>query len=222
MQSVLQYVLYLAILVALAVPLGNYIGKVMNGEKVFLSRVLVPCENGIYKILRIDKSEEMGWKKYGLCAVLFSVGGFVILFLLNMLQGILPLNPEGLPGTSWHLAFNTTSSFVTNTNWQAYSGESTLSYLTQMFGLTVQNFVSAAAGIAVLFVLIRAFVRVKQKGLGNFWTDMTRIILYILIPLSLVVAVGIASQGVVQNFNQCFAKRYAFPACVYGNPAEKN
>ena len=202
MQSVLQYVLYLAILVALAVPLGNYIGKVMNGEKVFLSRVLVPCENGIYKILRIDKSEEMGWKKYGLCAVLFSVGGFVILFLLNMLQGILPLNPEGLPGTSWHLAFNTTSSFVTNTNWQAYSGESTLSYLTQMFGLTVQNFVSAAAGIAVLFVLIRAFVRVKQKGLGNFWTDMTRIILYILIPLSLVVAVGIASQGVVQNFNQ--------------------
>lgn len=118
-----------------------------------------------------------------------------------MLQGVLPLNPEGVDGTTAHLAFNTTSSFVTNTNWQAYSGESGLSYLTQMLGLTVQNFVSAATGIAVLFALIRGFTRVKEKGIGSFWVDLTRSILYVLIPLSIVVILGLASQGVVQNLN---------------------
>lgn len=198
--TIIQYVLYLAVLVLLAIPLGKYIGKVMNGEKVFLSRMLRPVENGFYKLLNIDPEEEMGWKKYAVSAVAFSIFGFIILFLLNILQGFLFLNPEKLPGTSWHLAFNTTASFVTNTNWQAYSGESTLSYLTQMLGLTVQNFVSAATGIAVLFALIRGFSRVKSRGLGSFWADMTRIMLYILIPLSLVISIGIASQGVVQNF----------------------
>ena len=142
----------------------------------------------------------MGFKKYSISVLLFSGVGFLVLFLLHFIQAIPFLNPEGLPATSWHLAFNTTASFVTNTNWQAYSGESTLSYLTQMLGLTVQNFVSAATGIAVLFALIRGFIKVKQKGLGSFWTDLTKITLYILIPLSLVVSVGIASQGVVQNF----------------------
>ena len=111
----------------------------MNGEKVFLSGLLVPCEKVIYKALRIDKDEQMSWKKYAVSALLFSAAGFIFLFLLHLLQGVLFLNPQGLPGTSWHLAFNTTASFVTNTNWQAYSGESTLSYLTQMLGLTVQN-----------------------------------------------------------------------------------
>ncbi len=198
--TILQYVLYLAILVALAIPLGKYMGKVMNGEKVFLTKLLGPVENFIYRICRIDRNEQMGFKKYSISVLLFSGVGFLVLFLLHFIQAIPFLNPEGLPATSWHLAFNTTASFVTNTNWQAYSGESTLSYLTQMLGLTVQNFVSAATGIAVLFALIRGFIKVKQKGLGSFWTDLTKITLYILIPLSLVVSVGIASQGVVQNF----------------------
>ena len=201
MNAVLQYGLYLVILVVLAIPLGKYISKVMDGEKVFLSKVLVPVENFIYKIMRIDKKEDMTWKKYAVSVVSFSIFGFIILFLLNMLQGVLPLNPEGIDGTTAHLAFNTTSSFVTNTNWQAYSGESGLSYLTQMLGLTVQNFVSAATGIAVLFALIRGFTRVKEKGIGSFWVDLTRSILYVLIPLSIVVTLGLASQGVVQNLN---------------------
>ena len=201
MNAVLQYGLYLVILVVLAIPLGKYISKVMDGEKVFLSKVLVPVENFIYKIMRINKKEDMTWKKYAVSVVFFSIFGFIILFLLNMLQGVLPLNPEGIEGTTAHLAFNTASSFVTNTNWQAYSGESGLSYLTQMLGLTVQNFVSAATGIAVLFALIRGFTRVKEKGIGSFWVDLTRSILYVLIPLSIVVTLGLASQGVVQNLN---------------------
>ena len=201
MNAVLQYGLYLVILMVLAIPLGKYISKVMDGEKVFLSKVLVPVENFIYKIMRIDKKEDMTWKKYAVSVVSFSIFGFIILFLLNMLQGVLPLNPEGVDGTTAHLAFNTTSSFVTNTNWQAYSGESGLSYLTQILGLTVQNFVSAATGIAVLFALIRGFTRVKEKGIGSFWVDLTRSILYVLIPLSIVVTLGLASQGVVQNLN---------------------
>lgn len=200
MNAVLQYVLYLAVLVVLAVPLGRYIGKVMNGERVFLSRLLVPCENGIYRLLKVDKDEQMGWKKYAGCALAFSGISLVVLMLIHMLQGVLPLNPEGLSGTSWHLAFNNAVSFVTNTNWQAYSGESTLSYFTQMMGLTVQNFVSAAVGISVLFALIRGFLKVKEKGLGSFWADVTRTTLYVLIPLSLVVSLSLVSQGVVQNF----------------------
>lgn len=199
--SILQYGLYLLILVLLAIPLGKYIGKVMNGEKVFLSKILMPVENVTYKALKVNKDEQMNWKKYGLSIIIFSLIGFIFLFLLNILQGILPLNPENVDGTSWHLAFNTTSSFVSNTNWQAYSGESTLSYLTQMLGLTVQNFVSAATGIAILFALIRGFVKVNEKGIGNFWVDMTRITLYILIPLSIIVSIILASQGVIQSFS---------------------
>jgi potassium-transporting ATPase potassium-binding subunit len=199
--SIIQYSLYLIILVVLAIPLGKYIGKVMNGEKVFLTKILNPVENFIYKVLKIDKDEEMNWKKYALSVAVFSIIGFVILFLLQIVQGVLPLNPEGVKGVSLDLSFNTTSSFVTNTNWQAYSGESQLSYLTQMLGLTVQNFVSAAAGIAVLFALIRGFTRVKEKTVGSFWVDATRSIVYVLIPLSIVVSILIASQGVVQNFS---------------------
>lgn len=199
--SIIQYSLYLIILVVLAIPLGKYIGKVMDGEKTFLSKILNPIENFIYKILKIDKDEELDWKKYSISIIAFSIIGFVILFLLQMVQGILPLNPEGIKGVTWDLSFNTTSSFVTNTNWQSYSGESQLSYLTQMLGLTVQNFVSAAVGIAVLFALIRGFTRVKGKTIGNFWVDATRSIIHILMPLSIVVSLLIASQGVVQNFS---------------------
>ena len=199
MSTVLQYVLYLAILVVLAIPLGAYIRKVMNGEKTFLSRILTPCENLVYKVMRVNKEEQMSWKKYLVSVLIFSGIGLVFLFLLQLLQGVLPWNPQGLPGLSWHLSFNTASSFVTNTNWQSYTGESTLSYLTQALGLTVQNFVSAATGIAVLFALIRGFIKVKSEGLGSFWVDMTRIVIHILIPLNLVISICLVGGGVIQN-----------------------
>ena len=199
--TVVQDLFYIVLLVALSIPLGIYIYKAMTGQKVFLSRAFVPLENGIYKVSGIQKDEEMGAKKYTLSVLLFSGIGFVFLFLLLLLQGVLPLNPEGMKGISWHLAFNTAASFVTNTNWQAYSGESTLSYLSQFLGLTVQNFVSAATGIAVLFALIRGFVLKRKSTIGNFWVDLTRATLYILLPLSFVVAVLLVSQGVVQTFS---------------------
>lgn len=199
MMTVIQYVLYLAILIVLAVPLGAYIKQVMDGKKTFLSKALTPCENLVYKVLRVDKEEQMTWKKYAVSVLIFSGIGLVFLFLLQLLQGVLPGNPQGLPGVKWDLAFNTSASFVTNTNWQAYSGESTLSYLTQALGLTVQNFVSAATGIAVLFALIRGFVRVKTTGLGSFWVDLTRIVIHILIPLNLVTSLLLVGGGVVQN-----------------------
>lgn len=199
MSSVIQYLLYLAVLVILAIPLGAYIKKAMTGEKTFLSKVLTPCENAVYKVMHIDKEEQMNWKKYAVSVLIFSGIGLIFLFLLQLLQGVLPGNPQGLPGVKWDLSFNTASSFVTNTNWQAYTGESTLSYLSQALGLTVQNFVSAATGIAVLFALIRGFVKVKTDGLGSFWVDMTRIIIHILIPLNLVIALMLVGGGVIQN-----------------------
>lgn len=201
MSSVIQYVVYVAILVAAALPLGSYIAKAMNGERVFLSPALVPCENAIYRILGVDKDEEMSWKYYALCVLVFSAVCLAGLTAMLMLQGHLPLNPQKLPGLGWHLAFNTAASFVTNTNWQAYSGENTLSYFSQSLGLTVQNFVSAGAGIAVLFALIRGIVRVRSKGVGSFWTDITRAVLYVMLPLSLIVAVALVSQGVMQNYS---------------------
>mgnify|MGYP000591565172 FL=1 len=141
----------------------------------------------------------MSWKKYAVSVLIFSGIGLIFLFLLQLLQGVLPGNPQNLPGVKWDLSFNTAVSFVTNTNWQAYSGESTLSYLSQALGLTVQNFVSAATGIAVLFAMIRGFIKVKSTGLGSFWVDMTRIIIHILIPLNLVIALGLVGGGVIQN-----------------------
>lgn len=202
MNVALQMIIYCVILVVLAIPLGSYMGKVMNGERVFLSRLLLPVENLIYRGLRIDKEEEMDWKKYSVCTAVFSVMSLAVLWAILCFQNLLPLNPQGMGGMSWHLGFNTASSFTTNTNWQAYSGESSLSYFSQMLGLNFQNFVSAAVGIVVLFALIRGFVRVKERGLGNFYTDMTRTVLYILIPLSVVVSLAIASQGVPQTFKQ--------------------
>lgn len=199
--EIIQAVFYLFILVILAIPLGGYIGKVMNGEKVFLSRVMEPVEGMFYRFLKVDRDEQMDWKKYAGAALVFNLFGFMAVFLLNLLQGLFPLNPQHFGAASWDLAFNNAVSFITNTNWQAYSGENSMSYFTQMFGYTVQNFLSAATGIAVLFALIRGFVKVKETGLGSFWTDMTRSVLYILLPLSLVVSVFLVSQGVVQNFN---------------------
>lgn len=199
MSALIQYILYLAILIILAIPLGAYIKKVMNGEKTFLSKILTPCENAVYKVMRVKKDEQMNWKKYAVSVLIFSGIGLVFLFLLQLLQGVLPGNPQGLSGVKWDLSFNTAASFVTNTNWQAYSGESTLSYLTQALGLTVQNFVSAATGIAVLFALIRGFIKVKSDGLGSFWVDITRIVIHILIPLNLVISLCLVGGGVIQN-----------------------
>lgn len=199
MSAVIQYILYLAVLIVLAIPLGAYIKKVMNGEKTFLSKILTPCENAVYKVMRVKKDEQMNWKKYAVSVLIFSGIGLIFLFLLQILQGVLPGNPQGISGVKWDLSFNTAASFVTNTNWQAYSGESTLSYLTQALGLTVQNFVSAATGIAVLFALIRGFIKVKADGLGSFWVDITRIVIHILIPLNLVISLCLVGGGVIQN-----------------------
>ncbi len=199
MNSILQYGLYLVILVLLAIPLGKYIGKIMNGERVLLSTIVLPFEKGIYKLLKIESTDEMDWKKYLFSVLIFSGIGFLFLFALQLVQGYLFGNPQGIANMSWHLSFNTATSFITNTNWQSYTGEAQVSYLVQMLGLTVQNFVSAATGIAVLFALIRGFMRVKDKGLGSFWVDLTRVTLYILLPISLVITIGLISQGVVQN-----------------------
>lgn len=199
MQTIIQYVFYLAVLILLAIPLGRYISKAMNGEKVFLTRILSPIEKMIYNILHIDPEEDMTWKKYLVSVVAFSFFGFLVLFVIQMLQYYLPLNPQHIKGMSWHLSLNTAISFMTNTYWQAYSGESQLSYLSQALGLTVQNFVTPATGLAVLYALIRGFIRVKGTGVGNFWKDLTRATLYVLIPLSLVVSLFIASRGVPQT-----------------------
>lgn len=198
---VLGDIFYLVLLIGLSIPLGIYMYKVMTGQKVFLTPIFSPVEKVIYKIMGVQDDEEMGAKKYTFAVIAFSAISLIFLWGLQMLQGFLPLNPEGIKGTSWHLAFNTSASFVSNTNWQAYSGESALSYLSQALGLTVQNFVSAATGIAVLFVLIRGFILKKKSTIGNFWVDLTRSTLYILIPLSLIVALLIASQGVVQTLS---------------------
>lgn len=214
MSTVIQYILYLAVLVILAIPLGAYIKKVMNGEKTFLSKILTPCENAVYKAMRVDKEEQMNWKKYTISVLIFSGIGLVFLFLLQLLQGILPGNPQGLPGVKWDLSFNTAASFITNTNWQAYSGESTLSYLTQAVGLTVQNFVSAATGIAVLFALIRGFIKVKTDGLGSFWVDITRTIVHILIPLNLVISLLLVGGGVIQNLKDAETVSLVEPIAV--------
>lgn len=200
MNNAVQTVLYTLIVVALAIPLGGYISKVMDGEKVFMSRLVAPGEKAIYRLLKIDPTEEMGWKQYLLTLLLFSGAGFVLLFLLCMLQGILPGNPQGISGTPWHLAFNTAASFVSGTNWQPTAGEATITYFTQSMGQTVQNFLAAATGLSVAFVLIRGFVNVKKGTVGNFWVDMVRGVLYVLLPMSLVLAILMASQGVVQSF----------------------
>lgn len=203
METFIQYVIYAVILVGFGIPLGLYMGKVMNGEKVFLSPIGRPCEKLIYKIMRVNPEEEMSAYKYILSVISFLLIGFGTLFLILKFQNFLPCNPEAMGGLSWHQAFNTAASFATNTNWQAYCAEKSsggLSYFSQFMGLTVQNFVSAACGIAVLFAVIRGFVRVKEKVIGNFWVDLTRIVLYILLPISFAAAIVLMSQGVVQTF----------------------
>lgn len=199
---ILQIMVYTVILVALAIPLGKYMAKVFSGEKVFLSPIIRPIEKFLYKLLKIDEEKGMTWKLYAGSVLMFNLLGFLGVYLLQVLQKYLPLNPEGIQNVSTDLAFNTAASFTTNTNWQSYSGESQLSYLTQMLGLTVQNFLSAAVGIAVLVAVIRGFMKRRSKDIGNFWVDLTKSLLYILLPLSIVVSLFLVSQGVVQNFNK--------------------
>lgn len=212
---VAEDIFYIVVLVGLSIPLGIYMYKVMTGQKVFLTRAFAPVENGLYKIMGVRSDEEMGAKKYTLSVLWFSLFGLVFLFLLQMLQGHLPFNPQGMKGTSWDLAFNTAASFLTNTNWQAYSGESTMSYLTQFLGLTVQNFLSAAVGIAVLFALIRGFVLKRKNTLGSFWVDLTRTTLYVLIPISFIAAIFLVSQGAIQALGS-----YKTVAALQGGAAQ--
>ena len=197
----LQVILYFAVLTALAWPLGAYIARVYIGEKTFASRVLGPVERLIYRLSGVGTDDDMGWKRYAFAALAFNLLGALAVYALQRLQGVLPLNPQGLGAVSPDSSFNTAISFATNTNWQGYGGESTMSYLTQMLGLGVQNFVSAATGMAVLAAFIRGFVRKQSTGIGNFWVDLTRSTLYVLLPLSLVLSLALVSQGVVQNFN---------------------
>ncbi len=213
--SLLQIVLFMLVLLALAKPLGSYMAKVYQGERIFLDRVLGPVERFIYRVSGIDPKEEMDWKVYAIAMLIFNVLGLFFVYALQRLQGILPLNPQGLGAVSADSSWNTAVSFVSNTNWQGYGGEVTMSYLTQMLGLSVQNFGSAAAGMAVLVAFIRGIVSAPlsshhfqnskmggQRGVGNFWVDLTRSTLYILLPLSLVLALALVSQGVVQTFSE--------------------
>ncbi|WP_107995629.1 potassium-transporting ATPase subunit KdpA [Trichococcus paludicola] len=197
---VVQYVVFFVLLVLLASAVGNGIYKVMAGKKVMLTKILAPIEQAVYRLIGVDEEEQMDAKSYALAVVRFSLAGFAGLWMLLMFQGFLPLNPEGKAGMSWDLALNTAASFITNTNWQAYAGEVSLSYLSQMLGLTVQNFLSAAVGLAVLFAVIRGLILKESQAIGNFWKDLTRAVLYILLPLATVLAVLLASQGVIQTF----------------------
>ena len=199
LQDVLQVILLFAVLIALTPFLGNYMAKVFTGENHFMLPLFGRLEKLIYRFIRVDPAEESNWKSYTFGLLLFNLAGFIFLFLIQIFQSKLPLNPAHLPDVPWHSAFNTSVSFVTNTNWQSYAGETTLSYLVQMTGLTVQNFVSAATGIAVLLALIRGFSGKTTEKIGNFWVDITRTILYILLPLSILFAIILTGQGVIQN-----------------------
>jgi K+-transporting ATPase ATPase A chain len=192
---------YLAVLLLLVKPLGTYIANVMEGRPIWPLRVGARIEAVIYRVSGVDASAQMGWKRYTVALLVFNALGALAVYALQRLQWWLPLNPQGFSSVSADSSFNTAVSFVTNTNWQGYSGESTMSYLTQMAGLTVQNFLSAATGIVVAMALIRGFARHSAQSIGNFWTDMVRVNLYVLLPLSTILAVVLVGQGVVQNFS---------------------
>ncbi len=200
-QDILYLAFYALAIVALAKPLGLYMMAVYEGRRTWLSPALRPVERGLYRVAGVDENVEHGWKRYTLTLLGFNLAGFLLLYFILRFQGYLPLNPQDLPGVKPSSAFNTAVSFMTNTNWQDYGGETTLSYFSQMVGLTFQNFVSAGVGMAVLVALIRGLARHSGSTIGNFWVDLTRSVLYILLPLSLIVAIFLVSQGVVQNFH---------------------
>ena len=195
----LQIALVLALVVACSVPLSAFMARVYSGERTFLSTVLGPVERGFYRLAGVDPAREQDWYGYAIAMVVFSVAGFLSLYALQRLQNFLPLNPRGFDAVPPDLAFNTSDSFITNTNWQNYSGETTMSHLTQMLGLTVHNFLSAATGLAMAFALVRGFARSSATTVGNFWVDMTRVTLYILLPISLVGALIFVALGMPQT-----------------------
>ncbi len=215
--GVLQITLFFVVLVALVKPLGWYMARVFEGKPAGLNRLLAPVERLIYRLCGIREEEEMDWQRYTAALLLFSVIGLIVLYLQQRLQGFLPFNPQGLGAVSPDSSLNTAVSFTTNTNWQGYGGESTMSYLTQMLGLAVHNFVSAAAGIAILLALIRGFARRSAEGLGNFWVDLTRSTLYVLLPLSTVLALALVWQGVPQTFSAYKTVKLLQPT-RYDNP----
>jgi potassium-transporting ATPase potassium-binding subunit len=198
--GILQILLFLAVLTLSAKPMGVYLIRVYGGEKTFLDFILKPFERFIYAICRTDAAREMNWRGYGAAMLIFSLVSSLALYAVQRLQFYLPLNPQGFSSPSEHSAFNTAVSFVTNTNWQAYGGETTMSYFTQMTGLALQNFVSAAVGMALAVVFIRGVARFETDKLGNFWADLVRGTLYVLLPISFLAAIFFVSQGVVQNF----------------------
>ena len=199
--AVLLVLVYFGILLACTKPLGLYMANVMEGRPIWILRVCAPLERALYRFCAVDAKAEMGWKHYASALVFFNALGVVAVYALQRLQGFLPFNPQQFGAVTPQSSFNTAVSFVTNTNWQGYSGESTMSYLTQMAGLAVQNFLSAATGLVVAVVLIRGFTRRAANTLGNVWVDLTRATLYILLPLALLLALMLASQGVLQNFS---------------------
>lgn len=199
--DVLQIVVYFIVLLLLVKPLGWYMAEVYTGNPCGLNRILFPLEKFCYRIAGVNHTQEMDWKTYAASLLIFNLFGILFLYAILRLQSYLFFNPESFTAVPPDLAFNTAASFITNTNWQAYGGENTLSYTSQMLGLTVQNFLSAASGMAVLIAFIRGFVRRETTHLGNFWVDITRSVLYILLPLALILAIILASQGVIQNLN---------------------
>ena len=213
-EGVLQISLYLVVLTLLAKPMGVYLTRVYGGEKTLLDFALKPVERLIYTVCRVDAAREMNWKQYGAGVLVFSLVSSLALYLMLRWQYYLPLNPQGFAGTSPDLSFNTAVSFVTNTNWQSYSGESTMSYWTQMAGLAVQNFKSAAVGMALAVVFIRGIARFETNNLGNFWADLVRGTLYVLLPLSFLAAIFFVSQGVVQNFKAYDSAKLTEPLVV--------
>ncbi len=212
MNGILQIALYFVVLLLLVKPLGTYMARVYEGKPIGIDRVLGPVERFIYRLCGVRPDDEMNWKTYAIAMLLFNAVGLLVVYLLQRFQTSLPLNPQSLSAITPDSAFNTAVSFASNTNWQGYGGETTMTYLTQMLGLTVQNFVSAATGMAVLVALIRGLVRRSTETIGSFWVDMTRSTLYILLPLSIVLAVFLVSQGVVQTFNS-----YETAAVVQGD-----
>src|SRR5262249_10596108 len=191
-------VFLLAVLLVTA-PLGRFMTRVFNRERTRLDPVLRPVERGIYRLTGVDETHEMRWTEYAVALLLFSVVSMLVLYLMQRWQGVLPWNPQAFGAVAPDLAFNTAASFTTNTNWQAYGGETTMSYFTQMAGLAYHNFVSAAVGIAVAIAFIRGIAQQEKDTIGNFWVDMVRASLWVLLPIAIVGALFLVSQGVVQN-----------------------
>jgi len=213
----LQLGLYVVVLLLLAKPLGAYMAAVYEGRATLAQRIGGPLERLIYRGAGIDPAEDMHWTRYALAMLWFNLAGGLAVYAIQRLQQWLPLNPQAMAAVSADSSFNTATSFITNTNWQGYGGESTMSYLTQMFALAVQNFVSAASGMAVLVALVRGFVRKEAKAIGNFWVDLTRTTVYILLPLSIVFALVLVWQGIPQTFDK-YATATLTQSVSYDNP----